>query len=223
MVSDMRLRPEETPTTNWQAWSIVDLVSRLLRLAGDPDGRPPIIAIDGRGASGKSTLATAIAEQLPGSAIAHTDDLAWHEPFFDWGHLLEQVLATIHRGDPVDFQPPAWPQHGRGGSIVVPAGTSAVIVEGTGALQRDLAHLVDASIWVQSDWELAEHRGLERDIASGVNGDREQATRFWHDWMRHEVGFLAEHEPWALADLTVAGTEAVPLQAGEWAVCPTTT
>ncbi len=214
----MLLLPEEPGHDRWQAWTTDALIQWLLTRAGEPTGRARVIAIDGRGASGKSTLAQALSARLPGSAVVHTDDLAWNEPFFGWGHLLADVLATIHRGEQVAFQPPAWPEHGRDGAIVVPADATTVIIEGTGALQRDLVDLIDASVWVQSDWEQAERRGLARDIASGVNGDAARARRFWDEWMGHEVRSMAQQRPWALADLVVAGTPTIPLAADQWAV-----
>jgi hypothetical protein len=40
---------------------------------------------------------------------------------------------------------------GRRGSLEIPADTSLVIVEGTGASQRAHRDLVDATVWVQAD------------------------------------------------------------------------
>lgn len=137
---------------------------------------------------------------------------------FGWGHLLARVLEPLHRGAPVRFRPSAWAQHGREGAIEVPAGLDLVIVEGTGASQREVAQLVDAAIWVQSDFAEAERRGIERDVAEGTNGDREQAIAFWRDWMAAELRFLDEQRPWERADVIVAGTPAIPLGPDEWAI-----
>lgn len=86
-------------------------------------GRPRIVAVDGRGASGKSTLADRLSRQVSRSAVVHTDDIAWHEPYFAWGRLLaDQVLRPMRCGAGVSFRPPAWVKHGREGMIEVPAG-----------------------------------------------------------------------------------------------------
>ncbi|MGA4506672.1 uridine kinase family protein [Propionibacteriaceae bacterium G1746] len=207
--------PEAGP---WAAWSIPQLVDHLMPTVR-PSGRPVVIAVDGRSASGKSTLAAVLEAAIPGAAVVHTDDVAWHEPHFAWGHLLRDgVLQPLAQGRPVDFTPPAWRPHGRAGSMRLPAGLAAVIVEGVGASQEAVAGLVDGAIWVQSDEDEARRRGIERDLATGVNGDREQAIAFWDEWMAHEVGFLAADRPWQRADLVVAGTPAIDLAPAEVAV-----
>ena len=129
------------------------------------------MAVDGRGAAGKSSAATWLHEAVPVSAVVHTDDLAWYEPFFAWGHLLLAVLDQLHRGEAVHLRPPAWEAHDRAGEIALPMGLELVIVEGVGASQREHAELIDATIWVQSDFAEAERRGIARDIDEGVNGD----------------------------------------------------
>lgn len=53
------------------------LVALLLRPPRTPTGRPPIAAVDGRGAGGKTTLAERIRAALPRTQVVHTDDIAW--------------------------------------------------------------------------------------------------------------------------------------------------
>lgn len=215
----MTLLPVEPAATAWRATPIAPLVEMLVGLSQDVAGRPRIVAVDGRSASGKSTLARRLADALAGSALVHTDDLAWYEPFFGWGHLLlDGVLAPLHRGESVALRLPAWVERGREGIIEVPIDAPWLVIEGVGAIQRDSAHRCDALIWVQSDHAEAERRGLERDIASGENGDREQTIAFWHEWMGHEEPFLADQRPWELADLVVAGTATIELGPGEVAI-----
>lgn len=208
--------PEAGP---WRALDGADLISEILDAAGKPSRRPRIVAVDGRGASGKSTLADYFEAEVPGARVVHTDDVAWHESFFGWGHLLrDNVLRVVHAGRSVRFRPPAWQQRGRQGVIEVPADTSLLVIEGVGASQREFADLIDATIWVQSDFAEAERRGIQRDIASGVNGDREQTIAFWHEWMDEEIAFLNQQRPWERADLIVAGTPVLDLADGQWAI-----
>jgi uridine kinase len=214
----MSLPAGEPAAGSWQAVRTSELMQLVAAAAGVPSGRPRVLAVDGRGGSGKSTLAERLHGEAARSALLHTDDLAWHEPLFGWGYLLARVLEQLHRGEPVRFRPPAWARHGRQGAIEVPAGLDLVIVEGTGASQREVAQLVDAAIWVQADFTEAERRGIERDVAEGINGDREQAIAFWRAWMAAELRFLDEQRPWERADVIVAGTPTIPLGADEWAV-----
>ncbi|WP_454294560.1 uridine kinase family protein [Salana multivorans] len=203
--------PEGEP--RFGPWRTV-AVPKLLSALGFPGGSagetaqrgPFVIAVDGRGAGGKSTLAEQLTAATPDSALLHTDDLAWHEPFFEWGHLLRQVLVPLRAGKAVDLRPPAWERMGRPGSLALPAGLSLVVVEGVGASQRDVVDLVDASVWMQSDRAEAERRGIERDVAQGVNGDREETVAFWFEWMAHEDRFLEVERPWDRADVVVLGT-----------------
>ncbi len=177
------------------------------RTAADPEGRPRVVAVDGRGASGKSTLASRLSAAVPASVVVSTDDIAWHHSFFGWADLLAVgVLEPARRGDEVSFRPPAWQDRGRVGAIEVPVGQELLIVEGVGAGRRELTELLDAVVWVQSDYEEAERRGIARDVAQGVNGDREQTVAFWHEWMAEELEFLAQQRPWERACAVVAGT-----------------
>jgi len=206
------LPPGEPAAGPWRTVTVQDLVTVVRRVTGDPAGRPRIVAVDGRGASGKTTLAARLQQHLPDSTVVHTDDLAWHEPLFAWGHLLaDGVLKPLRRGAPVSFQPPAWARHGRRGAVQGPAGPGYVLVEGTGASQWEHAELVDATIWVQADFAEAERRGIARDVEEGVNGDPEQTVAFWREWTTEELAFFDRQRPWTRACAVVNGT---PLTGG---------
>lgn len=169
-----------------------------------------IIGVDGRSGGGKSTLAAKLHSAVSASLVIHTDDVAWHHSMFDWSEQLATgVLEPIRAGHPVRYRPPGWETRGRPGALEIPSGLEVVIVEGVGAGRRELAHLLDALVWVQSDFAEAERRGIDRDIASWLNGDHEGATAFWHTWMAEEVPFLAHQRPWERASVIVAGTRRI--------------
>jgi len=173
----------------------------LLQTAGEMDGRPPLVAVDGRGASGKTTLAERLCLAVRGAQVVHTDDIAWAHSRFGWTDLMiGGVLEPLRQGRSVHYQPPAWGRHGREGHVEVSAAAPLVVIEGVGASRRQLAHLIDAAVWVQSDWVEAERRGLVRD-----GGDAE-ATENWHAWMSEELPFLAADRPWERAIVIVSGT-----------------
>ena len=50
--------------------------------------------------------------------------------------------------------------------------------------------------------------------------DAEETVAFWHEWMAHEVRFLAEQRPWERACLVVAGSPTIDLDEGQFAVAP---
>jgi hypothetical protein len=195
----MMKRPPEEPA--FGPWTAVDVDALLASWQPTfPDDRPAVIAVDGRSAGGKSTLADVLWRAVPGAAVVHTDDLAWHHAFFDWADLARDgVLAPVHAGQAVHYRPPAWSARGREGAIVVPAGCPLVILEGVGAARRDLMPWIDVVVWVQSDVEKAKTRGLLRD------GGTAEAAAFWDEWMAEEQPFVARERPWERAAVIVSG------------------
>ncbi len=217
----MSLPAGEPAAGPWRAASVSDLVEIVVAATNLPSGRPRIVAVDGRGASGKSSLAARLHQHVARSAVVHTDDVAWHESFFGWSPLLtKNVLEPLRRGENVTFRPPAWARHGRDGAIRLPAGLDLVLIEGVGAGQREHSGLIDATIWVQSDFVDAEQRGIARDIAHGTNDNPAQTIAFWHKWMAEELPFLAADRPWERACVVVAGSPTIPLRPDQLALAP---
>ena len=114
--------------------------------------------------------------------------------------MVEHVLRPLHRGDAVDFRPPAWVEHGRPGAIRVPSGADVVWVEGTGIIREELAAWIDASIWVQGDLDEQERRLVARD------GDSAEQRRQVAEWLAEELPLMLREQPWRKATLVVAGT-----------------
>lgn len=211
----MTLPAEEPHAGPWREVPLAELVEQLLGGGAAPTGRPAVLAVDGRGASGKSTLARQLEAAVPRSAMVSTDDIAWHHSFFDWAELLAMgVLEPVRRGEAVSFRPPAWDERGRPGAVEVPAGLDLLVVEGVGAGRRELAPWLDAVVWVQADVVEAERRGLARDLAAGEHGSAEAGLAFWHEWMAEELPFLADQRPWERAQAIVAGTPSQPCRDG---------
>lgn len=217
----MTLPRGEPPAGPWRTVPVDALVGLLREAAGPVRGRPVVVAVDGRGGSGKSTLAARLSTAVPASAVVHTDDVAWHHSFFDWAGLLaDGVLAPLRRGEAVGYRPPGWEAKGRLGAVEVAAGLDLVLVEGVGAGRRELAPLLDAVVWVQSDAVEAERLGIARDTAAGTDGDLEEATAFWHEWMAQELPFVDDQRPWERATVVVAGTSAAPLDPTHISIAP---
>ena len=216
----VELQPEEPAVTRWQIDSTDEFIAHLLSLVGTPQGRPAIIAVDGRGGSGKTTLTTVLTAAVPGAQAFHLDDLIWNEPLYDWDQLYVDTLTRLHEAGCLDLVPDKWREHGREGSIRIPAGSPLVVVEGTGAGLRAVSNLIDAHVWVQTGDDVAERRGIKRDIAEGVNGDAEESVRFWHWWMAGERLFFAKDRPWQRADVIVSGDAPTGVGAGEIAWTP---
>ena len=197
----MRLHPGEVEATGWRVERLSGLVQRLREAAPDVVGRPRLIAVDGRGGAGKSTLVERLRAIVPASGIVHTDDVAWNQAYFDWGELMvENILRPLHRGEAVEFRPPAWVEHDRPGAIRVPAGAVVVWVEGTGIIREEFAPGIDASIWVQGDLDEQERRLVDRD------GDSVAQQQHVAEWLAEELPLMLREQPWHRATVVVAGT-----------------
>ena len=196
----MRLHEGEAEATGWRAEKLADVGRRLCAL-----GRPALVAVDGRGGAGKSTLVERLRQVVPRSAVVHTDDIAWNQAYFDWADLIaEHVLRPLRRGGAVEFRPPAWIEHHRPGAIRVPAGTDVGWVVGTGIIRADLAGWFDASVWLQGDLDEQERRLVARD------GDSAAQRRHVRAWLAEELPFMLRERPWEKATIIVAGTTGLP-------------
>ena len=216
----MNLPPEEPHFGPWQVVAVKTFVQAIQ--AKFPKDRPGIVAVDGRSANGKSTLAALVSREVPGSVVVHTDDLpssaTWtgrdsYSPpvnalpsFYDWTERArENILKPARAGQAVAYRPPAWTDwlRAEGAFIEVPLGCPLLIFEGVGAARRELTDMLDVIVWVQSDIKKAEIRGLARD-----GGDTEAIT-FWEKWMAEEFPFQAGQQPWERADFIICGTPEV--------------
>ncbi len=205
----MQLAPEEPEAGPWRAEALTTLAQDLIQpgpgSAGS--GRPVILAIDGRSNNGKTSLAARIGEAVAGAVVIHTDDIAWKHSRFGWADLLaDGILVPARQGRAVSYRPPRWVEHGRDGSIDVPAGCPLLIIEGDGAGRRGVAHLIDVLIWVQADEREAERRVLTR-----IGKPNEAPTiGHHHEWMAEEIPFNAAQRTWERADIIVCGTPEIP-------------
>jgi uridine kinase len=200
--------PDIDPTgVQWRIRSYLDLWEELR--AHHRVRRPLVVGIDGHSGSGKTTLANGLAALDRGTAVVHTDDLAWHQSFFGWEDLLIDHLLTPVRESrlPIRYRPSAWVQRDRPGAITIADGTSAVLVEGVGAARRELRPWLDAVVWVHARAEV----GRRRVIAKGVDTED-----FIDDWRNQETDVLAEHRPWEIADVVVAGELGQPALTGRY-------
>lgn len=217
----LQLAPEEPEAGPWRTQPLTVLAQALAQHGPGRivSGRPVIVAIDGRSNGGKTSLAARIAQVVPGSIVIHTDDIAWAHSRFGWDDLLiDGILVPVRRGEAVSYRPPRWSEHGREGSLDVPAGCLLLIIEGDGAGRREMAHLIDALIWVQSDEREAERRRLARDqnpdSLDMANKPLGGAPLDHAGWMAEEIPFNAAQRTWERADIIVCGTPQIPCDSG---------
>jgi len=216
----LQLASEEPEGGPWRAELRTVVIEALLRLSAGrtAGGRGVVLAVDGRSSSGKTTLTAQLQDAVAGSAVVHTDDIAWWHSRFGWADLLiDGVLMPFHRGESVSFRPPRWAERGRQGSIEVAARCPVVLIEGVGAGRSEVSDLIDALLWVQADEREAERRSRARVGQPG--GPRTVGDH--REWMAEEEPFLAGERPWERADMLVAGTPEIPFdRATELVVAP---
>jgi uridine kinase len=173
------------------------LLSLVAELRERPTRHPvKIVAIDGPGGAGKSSVAEALAAALGGAPIVHTDDFAsWDEPLDWWPALLGRVLEPLAAGRAARFTPTSWDGEPQPEVVVEPA--EFVVLEGVSASREAFRPYLAYSIWVETPRELRLERGLGR--------DGEQARAQWETWMAAEDAYVARERPHERADLVVPG------------------
>jgi hypothetical protein len=120
------LAPREPEAGPWRAEQLASIAAAAM-LSGRGNGavhRPVVLAVDGRSSSGKTTLAARLHDHVRGSAVVHTDDIAWWHSRFGWADLLiEGILTPARAGRPVSYRP-LWPSGSRPTSVRPSAATS---------------------------------------------------------------------------------------------------
>ena len=159
-----------------------------------------VIAVDGPGGAGKSSLAESLAQALGGAQIVHTDDFASPENPLDWwSRLIEDVLEPLSRNHSGRYRRTNWT--GDEGHVewgeVVPA--EFVVLEGVSASRSAFRPFLSYSIWIETPRELRLNRGLER--------DGRQARDRWEQWMTEEDEYVEREKPQQAVDLVLRGDQ----------------
>ncbi|RYB90568.1 4-amino-4-deoxy-L-arabinose transferase [Nocardioides oleivorans] len=166
-------------------------------LAAPPTlGAGRLVCIDGPTGSGKTTLADALAQVVPGTTLVHTDDL-----LHGWRGLaglaasVESLLTPLGAGDAGrwtrwDWHASAWAET----NVVEPGGL--LVLEGVGCWSPAIADLVGLLVWVEADSDVR----LERGVARDGEAMREHLVR----WRVDETALHARLRTREHADLVVS-------------------
>lgn len=189
--------------------SINDLFRDILRRA--PGKETILIAIDGGGGAGKSTLAQKLKEvDEEHVSVIHMDD--FYKPSeqrnqvndseiggnWDCERVKEQVLIPLRNNQPSRYQRYDWVEDALAECHDVHSG-HMVIVEGCYSLLNSLRSFYDFKIWVESPEDIRLSRGIER--------DGEEQRYLWEDvWMPAEERYIKAQNPIETADLIIDGT-----------------
>jgi uridine kinase len=175
------------------------VVEAILAATAPGQMRTRIIAVDGPGGAGKTSVADRLARELAAPVI-HTDDFAsWENPTDWWPDLIANALKPLAAGKRVCFVPTTWGSAEREPVEIEPA--EFVILEGVTASREAFRPYLAFSIWVETPRELRLKRGLER--------DGEQALPLWHEWMAAEDRYVERERPAERADCVLRGDSAI--------------
>lgn len=157
-----------------------------------------LVAIDGAGGSGKSSLAASIAQQIDNAYVICLDDFARPAvPGWDQERFRRQVLDLLLAGQDACYQRWDWPTDSGAEWHRIP-GNSTVIVEGVSSMGTELGDPWDLTIWVETPRPLR--------LARGVARDGEAMRSQWTDvWMPEEDAYIAAQHPEKRAALVVTG------------------
>ena len=163
----------------------------------DFDGRPFILAIDGRCASGKSTFAEKLSA-LTGAVVIHADDF-FLQPFqrtekrleipgenVDWERIKTQVLMPLSRGETVRYCPFNCHTMSFGKELSV-APVKVIIVEGTFSLNKELAGFYSSSVFMTVSPETQLKRIAARNGRAG-------AEVFINKWIPLEEKYFSAYD-----------------------------
>ena len=151
----------------------------------------PVVLVDGRSGSGKSTIARELAEGL-GAQLVRMDDLypGWDGLERGSRDVHDRVLAASgprwQRWDWTASRPAEWHE------LDV---SRPLVIEGCGALSRANRALASFGIWVELDDATRKIRALARD------GD--EYAPHWDRWAVQEDAFIAREHPRDLADVVI--------------------
>ncbi len=180
--------------------TITDQVLELIE-AGTPT---PIILVDGRTGSGKTTFAAALQNRLfqkgeSAPRVIHMDDLfeGWDGLQAGVDYLIRQILSPLSRREGASWQEYDWAAGERAGVWREFRGGTPLIIEGVGSLSRVAAEQADITIWLEADQEVRRARLTDRQGPGDGDGS-------WIAmWSAQEADFYAREKSDEIADLVI--------------------
>jgi uridine kinase len=172
-----------------------------------------VVAVDGPGASGKSTLALWIAAAA-GAALLHTDDFfaaadasappARLADYYEWPRLRAEALTPLLAGRTAAFRRFDWSRGSLGVGLHQVRPQPVVVVEGVQSAGPALADLVDRAVLVETP-AVERERRLRARVAPEEWDER---------WLAAERDYF-DSRPLPSYDLVVGGTsQSRPVRAG---------
>lgn len=171
-------------------------------------GNTLFIAIDGRGGSGKTTLAALLMKKLNAQLILTDDFASWDNPY-DWSQLvIERVFDPIENGaKTLSYPRSKWWENHQPESVVDQPVTKIMILEGVGSLRKEFRDYISIDIFVNTPREICLQRGIERDVNNDTGKTEAEIAAMWEKWASNEDAYIARDKPQEYADIVIDGTK----------------
>jgi uridine kinase len=177
---------------------IKNISSQVLELI-DRGNQTPILLIDGRAGSGKSTFAESLQQQLfrdgeSAPRVIHMDNIfeGWEGLALGSDYLVRFILQPLARRETASWQDWSWVKNQRLSWREFSGGTP-LIVEGCGSLSERSKEHADIAIWLEASEETRRERWIQR----------ERHLDKFDFWAAQELDFYAREKSQSLADLVI--------------------
>ena len=183
-------------------------LQKLLESTSPKLGNTLLIAIDGRGGSGKTTLAALLMKRFNAQLI-QTDDFASWDNLYDWGSLItERVFEPIKNGaTTLNYPRSKWWENHQPEPVVDQPVTKIMILEGVSSLRKEFRDYISIGIFVDTPREICLKRGMERDINNDTGKTEAEITALWEKWAADEDKYIEREQPQEYADIVIDGTK----------------
>lgn len=167
-------------------------------------GKPFIIGIDGRSGSGKTVLASRLAEALRADyevTVFRLDDLypGWDGLAEGVRIFSEEILPKLATGQPATWQSWDWSaEHGVNGApgqMRTTEPTEVIICEGVCVGVRQARPYLDELIWLRAPLQTRYERAMSR--------EGQVYYSYWDEWAKQEQAILDHDQIYDDADLVL--------------------
>jgi uridine kinase len=186
---------QSDPSDSNQQQLIEKISSQVLELI-DRGKQTPIVLIDGRAGSGKSTFAEMLQQQLfrdgeSAPRVIHMDNIfeGWEGLSLGSDYMVRFILQPLARAETASWQDWSWVKNQRSSWREFSGGTP-LIVEGCGSLTERSKEHADISIWLEASEQTRRERWLKR----------ERHLDKFDFWAAQELDFYAREKSKSLAD-----------------------
>ena len=190
---------DHSDLSNLDQQTLIEKLSTKILDQIDRGNQTPIILIDGRAGSGKSTFAEKLQQQLfrdgeSAPRVIHMDNIfeGWEGLSLGSDYLVRFILNPLARKETASWQDWSWVKNERSSWREFSGGTP-LIVEGCGALTERSKEHAYLSLWLEASEQTRRERWLAR----------ERHLDKFDFWAAQELDFYAREKSQALADLVI--------------------